>query len=256
MEESQKEYRELASLYDYLVAEIDYEGWFDYMQEILNRLDYKPQSVADLACGTGETTIPFARQGLTTYGVDISKEMLEIAEKKLEKVGSDDLDIKYLEQDMKELDLPESVDLVVCYHDGMNYILSLTALHRVFSRVYENLNNGGYFIFDINTINRFREAAKEREITVIDEEEKFLAWKTDYEEKTDIWTIELTGFIKVKEDLYRRFEEVHREKDYSEGEVLATLRESGFKVSDYYEAFSWQKPDYNSSRIMYIAKKE
>lgn len=252
MKNIQKEYRELATIYDDLVAEIDYDGWFDYIMQILNKLDYQPKSVADLACGTGETTVPFANLGISSYGIDISKEMLKVAKKKTEE---SETNIKFLEQDMKKLDLPELVDLVVCYHDGMNYILSVTELRQVFAQVYENLVPGGYFIFDLNTVNRFQTANQEEDITVINEEERFLAWETDYDSATDIWTINLTGFIKVEDGLYHRFEETHREKHYSEGEVLTTLRKTGFKVDNYYEAFTWQRPSYDSARIFYIAKK-
>ncbi|SJZ38415.1 class I SAM-dependent DNA methyltransferase [Selenihalanaerobacter shriftii] len=252
MGESQKEYKDLASIYDYLVATIDYDDWFKYIQKILNRINYTPNSVADLACGTGETTIPFAKQGISSYGIDISKKMLEVADIKAK---NNDLDITYLEQDMKELDLPEVVDLIVSYHDGMNYILSISDLHQVFNRAYKNLVNDGYFIFDLNSVNRFQGVEDEEGITIIDEDKRFLAWQTDYDQLLDIWTIDLTGFIEVEEGLYRRFKESHREKYYSEGEVLSTLQKVGFKVEDYYEAFTWQKPGHNSSRIMYIAKK-
>jgi len=252
MGEAQKEYQELATIYDYLVAEIDYDDWFKYIQKILDKIDFQPNKVADLACGTGKTTIPFAKLGIKSYGVDISKDMLEIAD---EKVKAFDMDITFLKQDMKELSLPEEVDLVVCYHDGMNYILSLGELSKVFSSVYNNLADGGYFIFDLNSVNRFQEAEEEEGVTIIDEEERFLAWQTDYDPLTDIWTIDLTGFIKGEDGLYQRFKEVHKEKHYSEGDVLMALRKAGFKVVDYYEAFTWQKPSYNSSRIMYIVEK-
>ncbi|MCK8823755.1 class I SAM-dependent DNA methyltransferase [Fuchsiella alkaliacetigena] len=247
----QQEYEGLASIYDYLVAEISYEDWFAYLQEILAKLDCTPSIVADLACGTGKTTIPFAELGISSYGIDISGEMLEIARQKVE---DQDYDIKFLEQDMKKLDLPVQVELMVCYHDGLNYILSLTELYQVFKKVNENLLKGGYFIFDLNTVNRFAKADNE-EVTIIDEGEKFLVWKTDYDSSQEIWTIDLTGFVEVEAGLYQRFEEIHKEKHYSEGEVLTALRKTGFKVIDYYEAFTWQKPDYNSPRIFYIAQK-
>lgn len=255
MKESQKEYKDLATIYDYLVAEIDYDEWFNYIMEILQKLNYHPDSVADLACGTGETTIPFAKRGIGSYGIDISEEMLEIAEEKRENTENIEGKINFLQQDMKELNLPELVDLVVCYHDGMNYILSLPALRQVFERVYDNLVQGGYFIFDLNTVARFQIAEQEEGITIIDEEERFLAWQTDYDDAADIWRIDLTGFIEVEPGLYRRFQETHREKHYSEGEVIDALRKTGFDIHGYYENFTWQQPDHNSSRIVYVVQK-
>ncbi|TLN00945.1 class I SAM-dependent methyltransferase, partial [bacterium] len=59
------QYEKLAEIYDYLVAGVDYDDWLDYIEEILDRYDYRTRTVIDLACGTGNTTLPFARRGYT-----------------------------------------------------------------------------------------------------------------------------------------------------------------------------------------------
>ena len=44
--------------------------------------DVNPDLVCDLACGTGNITIPLAKRGYDMTGVDISEDMLNIAREK------------------------------------------------------------------------------------------------------------------------------------------------------------------------------
>lgn len=70
------QYAKLAEIYDYLVSGIDYEEWADYIEEILRKFSSPTKYVADLACGTGNTTLPLARRGYVVYGIDLSPAML------------------------------------------------------------------------------------------------------------------------------------------------------------------------------------
>ncbi len=54
--------------------------------------DVNPDLVCDLACGTGNITIPLAKRGYDMTGVDISEDMLNIAREK-----ADGLDILFPE---------------------------------------------------------------------------------------------------------------------------------------------------------------
>lgn len=60
--------------------------------------DVNPDLVCDLACGTGNITIPLAKRGYDMTGVDISEDMLNIAREK-----ADGLDILFLHQSMTDL---------------------------------------------------------------------------------------------------------------------------------------------------------
>lgn len=70
-------------------------------------------------------------------GLDSSEDMLMMArEKNLPGV-------LLIQQDMRELELPDEVDAVYCVCDGMNYLLEPQDLQRVFTRVKRFLKAGG-----------------------------------------------------------------------------------------------------------------
>ena len=69
-------YEALASSYDRLTSDVDYEATVAFYEEILLREHLTPKTAVDLACGTGSVTAILARKGIRVVGVDMSEEML------------------------------------------------------------------------------------------------------------------------------------------------------------------------------------
>ena len=243
------QYNKLADIYDHLVAGIDYEEWADYIEEILKKFSLQTRYVADLACGTGNTTLPLAARGYEVYGVDIAPAMLAKASRKAEEQG---LRPHFLEQDMRQLSLPRPIDLITCYHDGLNYIVDPADLRQVFRRVHDSLRPGGLFIFDLNAVEKLSGGGGET--TFVEDDNMSLIWETAYDKQTDVWEIKLTGFIR-KGELYDKFIEVHKEKAYKNSEALTFLNEAGFEVLDIYHGFSFDPPMPASRRLFYVAQR-
>ena len=123
--------------YDRLMQGIDYEAWVDYIEEIVEHYQGQIGIVADLACGTGNSSFPWAARGYPTFGVDLSAEMLEIARSKAE---ARRLAITFLNQNICNLRLGLPVDLAVCFQDGFNYIVNTDELQQAFQAVHMNLS--------------------------------------------------------------------------------------------------------------------
>ena len=73
-------YEALAASYDRLTNDVDYRATVDFYREILAQEGLHPRTAVDLACGTGSVSILLARQGLRVTGVDLSEEMLTVAQ--------------------------------------------------------------------------------------------------------------------------------------------------------------------------------
>lgn len=54
---------------------------------------------------------------------------------------------------MRDFALPYTVDAMVSIGDSMNYITTADDLKSVFECVYNGLEEGGVFIFDLKTIH-------------------------------------------------------------------------------------------------------
>ena len=66
--------------------------------------------------------------------------------------------------------------------------------------------------------------------------------------------MELNFFVKGDGDSYSRFEEIQIQRAYSEFEMKNTLRAAGFSKVDIFEAFDFDKTDYNTQRIVFVAR--
>ncbi|MFZ5647929.1 MAG: class I SAM-dependent DNA methyltransferase [Bacillota bacterium] len=244
-----KSYGGLAAVYDYLVAGVDFGHWIDYVESIMNHFGFSPKSVLDLACGTGNTLIPFAMKGYRAAGVDISPEMISVARNKASDLA---LKIDYHVGDMTGFLLENPVELATCFHDGLNYILEPDRLRKVFENTYNNLCPGGMFIFDLNALKWIGEVDRRPE--VVDEEEITIIYKTDHDTGGALWTVNITCFIK-EGDTYRKFSETHRERGYGTREVEKMLEEAGFMFLAVYDAFTFDPPHKNSRRHFYVARR-
>ena len=188
-----QQYSGLARIYDYLVQGVDFEDWIDYVEALLDLYGGRVKKVADLACGTGNTTLPFARRGYTSWGVDLAPDMLSLARHKAEQAG---LKVEFIQQDMRQLALPEPVDLVTAFHDGLNYLLELADLRATFLKVQANLTPGGFFIFDLNAVRWLAIPEKQDDTVVVEEPDLTLIWNTSYDPLEEIWQIKLSGFYR------------------------------------------------------------
>ena len=242
-------------IYERLAEVYDSGGWIEYsrrllpyLQEILRRFKFSPQKVLELACGTGTVAIALAQEGYQVVGVDRSSSMLREAKKKAQQAG---VKIPFLRQDMRNLVLKDPVDLVTCFFDSINYLLSYQDLVRTFDKISRALRPRGLFTFDMNTALGlashwdYRKGGRDLgDVAIIG--------TNSYDPQKKLGTIHITVFKKVN-DLFEKFTEVHTERAYSRNEVKNALREGGLKLLSCYDCMTFQRPGKNAGRILYVA---
>lgn len=129
------QYRDFAFIYDELMDDVDYDRWVEYIEEIIKSEGAEVQNILELACGTGNLTIPLTKKGYDIAGIDISAEMLEVAMEKAEEEG---VQLVLLQQDIAELDFDvPNLDCILCACDGFNYLTYDDDLEYVFSKAHD-----------------------------------------------------------------------------------------------------------------------
>lgn len=241
-------YTSFAQVYDMFMDNVPYDEWCAYLHGLLQEQGIASGSVVDLGCGTGQITRRLAKEGYQMTGVDLSADMLSIAMQQQETEP-----ILYLQQDMCELELYEAVDAMVSICDSMNYLLQEEELCQTFSRVKRYLKPNGIFIFDMNTMHKYRDVIGETTISENRDIGSFI-WENYYEEQEQINEYDLTLFIEETEGLFRRFEEVHYQRAYEQETVQKCLQEAGLTVLAVYDAFTHNPATKESERIYFICK--
>lgn len=252
-------YSSFARVYDLFMDNVPYEEWCEYIKGLLQEYDVEDGLVLDLGCGTGKLTRLLADAGYDMIGVDNSEDMLEIAReeeyKKLDEQESDiaGRQILYLLQDMRSFELYGTVKAVVSICDSVNYILDEDDLREVFRLVNNYLDPKGIFIFDLNTVYKYRELLGETTISENRDEGSFI-WDNYYDEESSINEYDLTLFIREQDDLYRKYEETHFQRAYELELVKQLLTEAGMEFVAAYDAFTRESVKEDSERIYVIAR--
>ena len=246
-------YSSLASVYDVLNSGVDYKALADRIEEQFKLYSDKlPESVLDLACGTGTMTVEFARRGYDMTGVDLSEEMLSEARAKCDSERFLH-NILLVRQDMRELELYGTVDAVICCLDSLNYLTDSASLGRTFNHVFNYLNPGGVFVFDMNAPAKFEKIYADNSY-VIEDEGILCAWQNFYNPKSKLCDFYLSIFREDKDGRWERFDEEQRERCYSLRLVKKLLAESGFEICSITDD-DGNEVNSNTERWYFTAKK-
>ena len=184
-------YTSFAYVYDTFMDNVPYGEWARHIREKLCEHGVTDGIVLDLGCGTGTMTERLAGYGYDMIGVDNSEEMLEIA---MEKKTESGYDILYLLQDMRGFELYGTVRAVVSVCDSVNYITEPDELEEVFRLVNNYLDPKGIFLFDFNTVHKYRDVIGDSTIAE-DRGVCSFIWDNRYYEKEQINEYDLTLFI-------------------------------------------------------------
>ena len=184
-------YTSFAYVYDTFMDNVPYGEWARHIREKLCEHGVTDGIVLDLGCGTGTMTEQLAGYGYDMIGVDNSEEMLELA---MEKKTESGYDILYLLQDMRGFELYGTVRAVVSVCDSVNYITEPDELEEVFRLVNNYLDPKGIFLFDFNTVHKYRDVIGDSTIAE-DRGVCSFIWDNRYYEKEQINEYDLTLFI-------------------------------------------------------------
>ena len=232
-----KPYEKLAELYD--------ENWSQFsltyikiLQILEKKFNFKPQSILDIACGTGYLINTLSTDYEVT-GSDISKEMIDIARRNYPKID-------FIVSNMKDLCLDKKFDLIMCPFDSINYLVEKQDLKQALLRIHILLNKEGYFLFDFNSESLFKDLHKGS----IDRKVKEITFKQilHFNNKTKI--------AKTRFDFGDGVEEVHIQRAYNYNDIKNTLENNGFNITYKWDIFSDQEVTDHSYKIIIFAGKK
>ncbi len=248
-------YSQLARVYDLMGADDHSIMMTEYCLRIFKRFHIKPVKVLDLCCGTGTALKIFSDWGCTVSGLDRSAAMLGIAAKKLKGRR-----IKLYQKSLPKFRLFEKrgrkevrFDLVTCFYDSLNYLTTQRDLKTAFRSVYEHLESGGWFIFDMYTEASLR-ILWGGQIYAGALDDIAWIWRNNFQKRRKTAECETTCFVKTGEK-WDRFDELHVERAYENEKIITMLKAVGFVVKGFYKCHTFRKPGKKTFRVCGVAQK-
>ena len=202
-------------LYAKIEALIGFDEAYEELYEIyLKKLkNHDIKTLLDLGCGNGNFLLK-AQNQYKTLGIDLSKDMVELARGK----GANALRV-----DLDKLD--EKFDCIVAIGDVLNYIKP-DKLKEFFVDIEAALNPNGIFVCDLNTLHGFEDVTAGS--MVVDRDDEFLSIDAEYFAgvlRSVIVHFQKEGecFKRQKEDIFQYY---HDENELKEATTLKIIDRS------------------------------
>ena len=104
--------------YDLLYTDKDYDGEVEYVHNLITENSNDSQTILDMGCGTGIHADLLTNKGYKVHGIDLSEDMLKIANQKIE--GREGR-LKFTHSNIQDLSLNKKFDVVVSLFHVMSY---------------------------------------------------------------------------------------------------------------------------------------
>ena len=253
-------YNQFAKYY----AEGQYSQFADHMFEqfpIVQERYHLPShgKLLDVACGNGAFAINMANLDWQVTGVDSSAAQLSIAEERLLKSN---VSVNFHQADMRELNFSHEFDLVTCWFDSLNYMLTPADLTIAFNKAFHSLKPGGFYIFDMNTIygimvqwQSFGTTLQKSTPTMLE------IHRNTCDHEKNIAHLHITIFDRedtMTNDTYcwQRIDEIHTERAYPVESIKQWLKDTGFAVLDIFGSiYEFTDPRVDSPRVWFVCQK-
>jgi SAM-dependent methyltransferase len=232
----------LATVYDVIMSDIDYDSWIDFILRGVTARGWQGGSVLDIGCGTANSTFPVFARGFEVMGLDASAAMLEVAREKLPPVS-------FIEASFLDFSIPKQFSLIYSVFDSLNNLLEPKDFLQACRTIYEHLCPAGFFVFDVNTTIGLRDLweSGRAEGWVND---VYYRWEHHFDEGTGLASVEA-----YCETGQRAFTEVHFERPYDAGEVRELLQQAGFSAVEALNYPDGEPAPEDASRIWIMAQK-
>jgi len=216
-------YQQFAYIYDSLMKDIPYSKYAEWVAA--NAPAEKGAKLLDVGCGTGVLSMEFAKMGYEVIGVDLSEDMLAVAQSRC---IENKVDVTFLCQSMSMLDGLGEIDIAVIAIDSLNYLEDLKEVKETFQGIYDSLNNNGHLFFDVHSLYKMDIIYPDGPFTYEDEEVAYI-WHTEPGEEQHSIYHDITFFVKDHTGYYQRFEESHYQRTFPLEVYTELLKEVGFR---------------------------
>lgn len=146
----------MAEIYDAMYQNfIDYDKEYEFYNTLLQK--YNRETILEIGSGTGNLALRFCKNNQNYTGLDFSRSMITISQKRNE-------GCPFIHGDMRDFYLQKEVGAIIITGRSTSYLISNNDLNDTFACLHKNITDDGIIIFDFIDANRFIPFIKEHEV--------------------------------------------------------------------------------------------
>jgi len=245
-------FKDYAFYYDLLYHDKDYNAETEYIYNLIKKYKKDAQNILELGCGTGKHAILLAEKELNIFGVDISQEMINKAQKRVKEHKNLSNRFNFYLGDIRNVNLNKKFDLVLSLFHVISYQTNNQDLQNVL------LDKNGIFIFDVWYGPAVLNCKPETRVKRFEDENILLTRiaepKIDFNNNIVDVNYQILIIDKLNNTV-KEFKETHKMRYFFKPELEFFLKNNNFELLDYQEWLSGDTPTLNSWGVSFICRK-
>lgn len=218
--------KKYSKYYDLFNHGKDYNNECDFLEELFKKYSKIPiKKILDLGCGTGLHDIELSKRGYAVTGIDLSKEMIEIAKEKNQ-------EINFIVGDMSNFNINEKFDCIICMFSSLGYLTNNEQIETFFKSTKKYLNEDGLLIIDCwNGLGVMYEPPTSREKSVEIEGLKITRKSfPNLDAKNHVVNVKFDIKVSKKDILVDNYQEEHNVRFFFPRELERYMNDGGFEL--------------------------
>ena len=233
-------------LYPFLFTDSKLEAADSEVDSVLQLAGLEHGDVLDLACGPGRHSVALAKQGFRVTGVDLSAFLLGKAR---ERARAHDVDIEWVQEDMRRFVRPETFDLAISLFSSFGYFDNCDDDLRVLRNLHKSLRAGGTLVMELagrEPLARGFHPTTSKELA----DGRLLV---ERHQVVDDWTRIENQWIVIEDGVATTFR--FDFTVYSGRELKDLLLQAGFSQVQLFGAYDARGYDLDAERLIAVARK-
>ena len=227
------EYKEFAKYYDKFYQKKDYQKEVIFLTNFINKED----KIIDIGCGTGIHASLMIKDGYQVDGLDLNKEMLDIAKTRL--------NTNLYCQNILDIDIDKKYDVIISMFAVINHLKDTKELTICLNNLKKILKDNGKIIIDLH--NPQSSGSK---TDTYDNMTRIMEW--NYNRDAKIEESKISFIINNKE-----YYDTHTFRIFTIDEIKECCRNVGLRVAHIYENYDITKEGTATSKnLQFIIYKD
>lgn len=251
-------FKDYAYYYDMFYGDKDYAYEAEIIKSLIDRYrgNIKVSKILNLGCGTGKHDFELCKLGYQTNGIDLSSEMIEIANRMKQNSCCDSA---FEVADIRTYEPRNKYDAVISLFHVMSYQNDNEDALKAFETASKALAVGGLFIFDTwygpgvltdKPAVRVKQVEDNKNIVIR------YANPIMYADKNVVDVCYDVIIIDKKDSTAKKIKEVHNMRYFFAPEIMFMLEKAGFNLIACLDCKTLEKTDFNSWTAYFIAVKK
>lgn len=251
-------FQDYSYYYNLFYKDKDYVGEAEKIHQLIKKYQDGSEinTILNLGSGTGRHDIELAKLGYHVHGIDLSKQMIELAKEKNQK---ENMNCCFNIGDVRNYRNQTKYDIIVSLFHVMSYQTQNKDIVQSFATVNAEIKHGGIFLFDAWYGPGVLSDKPSVRIKEIEDEQNSIvriASPIIYPNHNRVDVCYKVLITNKDTNITSKIEEIHKMRYFFKPEIKEYLEKNELELIDCIDCNTLQEPTFDSWTVYFIVRKK